>query len=105
MMNIQIKGVASHGGRTVLNNLDFWNNHSAKDFGLLYEAYDDSEAFGLFHNSFYISDSQWTHWKCYNKGKILKGNHRTFAEHSLDKHSLIYLLIHPDTYFERHFYE
>ena len=60
MLDIEIKGIASHGGGTGLNNLDFWENRDAKQFGLLYEAYDRSDAFGLFHNSRYISDSEWT---------------------------------------------
>ena len=104
MYNIKIVGVASHGGMTGLNNLDFWKDKKATDFGMLYEAY-DRERFDLFHNSFYISDSEWTQWKCYNKGEICDGNRKSFAEHLEDDHSLIYLLIHSDTYFDEHFYE
>jgi hypothetical protein len=102
---IQIKGVASHGGMTGLNNLDFWKDKKASDFGLLYEAYEKTPNYNLFDESFYISDSEWTRWKCYNKGKLVEGDFRNFAEHARDGHDLIYLLIHPDTYFDRHFYE
>lgn len=105
MLNIEIKGVASHGGMTGLNNLDFWKGHHASEFGLVYEAYDKSESFNLFDQSFYISDSDWTQWKCYDKGRLCVGDCRSFREHLNDRHSLLYLLIHPETYFDRHFYE
>jgi hypothetical protein len=99
MFNIKIKGTSSHGGMTGLNNLDFWKNHKSRDFGLLYEAYD------WFDDTFYVSDAEWTNWKCYNKGKLKEGDHRSFDEHVMDKHPLIYLLIHSDTYYDKHFYE
>ena len=99
MFNINIKGIASHRGMTGLNNLNFWKHHKPSDFGLRYEAYD------WFYDCFYLSDSEWTNWKCYNKGKLLKGNTRSLKEHLSDEHKLIYLLIHSDTYFDRHFYE
>jgi hypothetical protein len=100
MFGIKIKGIASHGGMTGLNNLDFWKTHKASDFGLLYEAYD------WFDDTFYISDSEWTQWKAYDHGKLLQDDRRTFAEHIIQKeHDLIYLLIHSDTYFNIHFYE
>jgi hypothetical protein len=59
----------------------------------------------LFQESFYISDSEWTQWKCYNKGKLVNGDDRSLSEHVIDHHNLIYFLIHSDTYFDRHFYE
>lgn len=105
MLRINIKGVASHGGMTGLNNLDFWDNHSPRDFGLVYEAYDKHHSFGLFESSFYISDSEWTRWKCYDNGVLCVGDHRTIEEHAQNKHPLIYLLIHSDTYYLRHPYE
>ena len=105
MFDYKIKGVASHGGLTGFNNLDFWKDKKPSDFGLLYEAYDKQPEFNLFDESFYISDSEWIRWKCYNKGKLLSGDNRTFEEHLINNHSLIYLLIHSDTYFNRHFYE
>lgn len=105
MLSIKVRGVASHGGMTGLNNLDFWKNRRPVDFGLAYEAYDNSDAFGLFDAAFYISDSEWTRWKCYTHGALCQDDHRTFGEHVKDKHNLIYLLIHPDTFFDTHIYE
>lgn len=102
---VQVKGVASHGGMTGLNNLEFWKTHKPAEFGLLYEAYDHEPSFNLFQEAFYVSDSEWTRWKCYNKGILVPGDHRSLEEHLSSEHSLIYLLIHPDTYFDRHFYE
>jgi hypothetical protein len=105
MFGVKIKGIASHGGMKGLNNLDFWSDKSAKDFGLLYEAYDKELDFNLFQESFFVSDSEWTKWKCYNKGQLVTDDRRSLAAHAKDKHELLYLLIHPDTYFVRHFYE
>lgn len=105
MFNTKITGVASHGGMTGLNNLDFWKNHEPSEFGLTYEAYDKNRGLDLFDKSFYISDSEWTRWKCYDKGVRREDDHRTFAEHLENGHELIYLLIHSDTYFNEHFYE
>jgi hypothetical protein len=105
MLNVQAVEVASHGGMTGLNNLKFWEDRKASDFGLIYEAYDKSESFNLFDRSFYVSDSEWTQWKCYEKGRLKVGDRRSFGEHVLEQHPLIYLLTHPDTYFDRHFYE
>jgi len=104
MYGVKIEGVASHGGMTGLNNLDFWKDRSPDEFSLVYEAYDDKK-FDLFNNSFYISDSEWVRWKCYDKGVLQEGNNKSFGEHLNDKHGLIYLLIHSDTYFNNHFYE
>ncbi len=105
MFNIEVKGVASHGGMTGLNNLDFWKDKKASDFGLLYEAYDKQPEFNLFQESFYISDSEWTRWKCYDKGVRIENDHRSPVDHLKDNHNLLHLLIHPDTYFDNHFYE
>ena len=106
MLNIEIKGALQvTGGMTGLNNLDFWKNKKPSDFGLKYEAYDKEESFNLFNESFYISDSEWIRWKCYNRGVLQKDDDRSFAQHIENKHPLIYLLIHPDTYFDTHIYE
>lgn len=105
MLNTKIHGVASHGGLTGLNNLDFWKNKKPSDFGLKYEAYDKEDSFNLFNKSFYISDSEWTRWKCYKNGTLNPSDSRSLIEHIKDNHSLIYLLIHPDTYFDNHIYE
>ncbi|WP_025665437.1 polysaccharide deacetylase family protein [Aquimarina megaterium] len=105
MFNYDVKSVASHGGNTGFNNLDFWKDKKPKDFNLLYEGYDKEPNYNLFQESFYISDSEWTQWKCYNKGILQSGDRRSPSEHILDGHELIHLLIHPDTYFNNHFYE
>jgi len=105
LLGINIKGVASHGGLTGLNNLDFWKQHQPREFGLVYEAYDEQTECDLFKNSFYVSDSNWTHWKCYNQGTLVEGDHRSLAQHAEAGHPVIYSLIHPDTFFDRHFYE
>ena len=101
----KIYGIASHGGMTGLNNLDFWKNRKPQDFGFKYEAYDTEPSFNLFNDSFYISDSEWVRWKCYQNGKLIENDSRSFAEHLDDNHKKIYLLIHSDTYFDNHFYE
>ena len=105
MFGIEIKGIASHGGMTGLNNLDFWKERKASDFGLAYEAYDKEPEFNLFQESFYVSDSEWTRWKSYNKGKLVDGDRRSLSEHALDNHPILHFLIHPDTYYLEHFYE
>ena len=71
MFNYQVKSVASHGGNTGFNNLDFWKDKKPENYGLLYEGYDKEPGYNLFQEAFYISDSEWTQWKCYNKGKLL----------------------------------
>jgi hypothetical protein len=105
MLGIQVQGVASHGGMTGLNNLDFWRDKKATDFGLLYEAYDKQPAFNLFQESRYVSDSNWTFWKSYENGIVRENDRRTLAEHCKEGPPLIYSLIHPDTYYDEHFYE
>lgn len=105
MLETNIYGIASHGGMTGFNNLDFWKDRKASDFGAVYEAYDEQGPFNLFKNSFYISDSEWIKWKCYDKGELLVGDRRTPIEHFADQHPLIHMLIHPDTYYHRHIYE
>ena len=105
MFNYQVKSVASHGGSTGYNNLDFWTNRKPKEFNLLYEGYDNEPEFNLFQEAFYISDSEWTQWKCYDKGKLVVNDRRSPIEHLKDDHQLVHLLIHPDTYFDNHIYE
>jgi hypothetical protein len=105
MLNTQIVGAASHGGTTGLNNLDFWLDKSASEFGLAYEAYEKSASFNLFARSLYISDSEWTQWKTYKDGILANGDRRSPSEHLKAMPPLIYLLIHPDTWFEKHIYE
>jgi len=105
ILNIKIFGVASHGGMTGLNNLDFWKDKAQSDFGLVYEGYDRSKEFDLFHHSLYVSDSSWTYWKCYENGNLREGDLRSLGDHCRSRHPLIYALIHPDTYYDEHIYE
>jgi hypothetical protein len=105
MFDVTVQGVASHGGLTGLNNLDFWQDRTPAEFGLRYEAYDRQPEFNLFHESLYVSDSEWTRWKCYDRGRLVEGDRRSFGEHVITRPPLVYLLIHSDTYYDRHFYE
>ena len=105
MFNYKVKSVASHGGNTGFNNLDFWKDKKPKDYNLLYEGYDKEAEYNLFQEAFYMSDSEWTQWKCYDKGKLVENDRRSPSEHLEDGHNLIHLLIHPDTYFKNHIYE
>ncbi len=105
MLGQRVIGVASHGGLTGVNNLDFWKERRPSDFGLVYEAYDHEPEFNVFQESLYVSDSEWTRWKCYDKGRLIEGDRRSPAEHALDGHAVLHTLVHPDTYYHRHFYE
>jgi hypothetical protein len=105
MLGIQVRGVASHGGMTGLNNLDFWKDREPADFDLTYEAYRGSKTSNLFENSLYVSDSEWTRWKCYRNGKLSEMDNRCLSEHLIDCPKVVYFLIHPDTFFDHHFYE
>jgi len=105
MFSTKICGVASHGSRSGLNNLDFWKDRSPAELGLLYEGYDTKPRFDLYNNSIYVSDSEWHRWKCYDHGVLVEGDRRDLAQHAAAGHPLIYSLIHPDTYFDRHCYE
>ncbi len=105
MFGQPITGVASHGGLTGINNLDFWRGRAAGDLGLMYEAYEEQGRFALFPRSLYVTDSEWVRWKAYRDGTRLDGDHRSLAEHLEDEPDLVYLLIHPETYFDRHVYE
>jgi hypothetical protein len=105
MLDLDIRGVASHGGKTGLNNLDFWQVNKAQDFNLSYEAYENSPNFNLFHSSIYLSDSEWTQWKTYRNGQLENGNRQSLSEHLKNFPPLIYLLVHSDTWFDAHIYE
>lgn len=105
ILGIEVRGVASHGANTGFNNLDFWNDHTPSEFGLLYEAYDQSPYFGLFSTSLYVSDSEWTRWKCYRNGVLQREDRRSLREHCMEREPLIYSLVHADTFHDVHFYE
>lgn len=104
MYDIRVHGIASHGGLTGENNLSFWDRRDAKDLGFTYEAYDKSNL-GAFYNGIYVSDSEVTRWKTYMQGKLVLGDRRKPSEHVLDGPQLIYMLIHPENYYEKHIYE
>lgn len=102
--DLKISGVASHGGLTGYNNLDYWTLNQNKDTSPLYEAYD--EKFGLFQNSIYFSDSENFRWKVYRNGE------RDLEKSSIDPMALLEennrrltMLIHPEVYFKNHCYE
>ena len=52
-----------------------------------YEAYDNEMGFNLFNDSFYISDSEWTRWKCYKNGKLQLNDNRKPEEYFREKTS------------------
>lgn len=105
MLQIDVYGIASHGGKTGFNNLEFWKQNKPSDFGCLYEAYEDSETFSLFYDSTYVSDSEWFRWKTYEKGKLRENDHSTLGDHLRNNEKLIYCLIHSDTFYFKHMYE
>ena len=91
-------GVAGHGGITGLNNQDIFEVCKPEEFGLEYEAYDKNPN-GIFANSYYLSDSLWYKWKSYEKG-ILQISDQNFSQTLDELHSNLYVLIHPDTFYE-----
>jgi len=97
IIEMEVSGVAAHNGNTGYNNLDIWNNINLDNFGIIYEAYDKH----LWNRCVYISDSMWVYWKIYKKGKLIDNDHRCLCEHLEDKHRLLYVLIHPETYVEK----
>jgi peptidoglycan/xylan/chitin deacetylase (PgdA/CDA1 family) len=101
----EVRAVASHGGLTGYNNLDFFKGKDPAALGLAYEGYDETPAFNLFHESRYVSDSEWTRWKAYDKGQRLEGDARPPSAHAHDGPSVLHLLLHTDTYFHHHCYE
>ena len=101
ILDTPILGIASHGGLTGLNNLDFWENHRPDEFGAVYEAYGDC----VMKAGTYVSDSMWIHWKSYKSGVLQAGDIRSPSEIANDDAPmLLYMLNHPDTYFDRHIY-
>jgi hypothetical protein len=102
IFGLKVYGTASHGDMTEYNNLDFWKSHTSEDFGLIYEAYDEK----LWNNCRYVSDSEWTQWKAYENGKILKNDRRTPTEHMSDcSLQKLHLLTHPESFYEEYIYE
>jgi hypothetical protein len=96
-----VVGTAAHGDMTPYNNLHFWQSHSPSDFGLTYEAYDEP----LWKHSLYVSDSEWTRWKAYLNGELLQDDRRHPAEHFDVGHSVVYLLTHPESWYDDYIHE
>lgn len=98
----QTHGTASHGDMTPFNNLDFWKHNAPSDFGLSYEAYDTR----LWENCRYVSDSEWTRWKSYDNGSLRVDDRRTPQEHAFqDQPPILYLLTHPESWYEHYIHE
>ena len=102
--DVKIKGIASHGGLTGYNNLDFWKNNNPQKLGYSYEVYHDD--FQLFNKCLYISDSENYRWKKYLKGKLILSSEAINPNKELKKNNkLVNLLIHPGIYYNNHPYE
>ena len=101
----KVFGSAAHRGYSGINNLDFWKSFKPSDFDLMYEGYDEGKEFGLFSSGLYISDSEWSCWKCYAKGVLIKNRLKSFVQFLRPEENTVYLLMHPDTFYDRHFYE
>jgi len=101
IFQIKLYGTASHGDMTPYNNLDFWKTNKASDFGLLYEAYDEK----LWNNCRYVSDSEWTRWKAYENGELLKDDRRTPIEHMEEGCQVLHTLTHPESWYDGYIYE
>ncbi len=102
---VPILGAASHNGLTGSNNLDFFKENDHRSFGLLYEGYDRGPEYNLFHESRYVSDSEWTRWKAYDQGIRMENDFRPPSGHLADQPRVLHLLIHTDTFYQSHFYE
>ena len=102
VFGVKIFGTASHGDMTHFNNLDFWKTHTAEEFQLLYEAYDEK----LWNHCRYVSDSEWTRWKSYENGILIKNDKRTPIEHmDDDKPKVLQLLTHPESWYKAYIHE
>ncbi len=101
LFSTKIYGTASHGDMTHFNNLNFWKANKAKDFDLLYEAYDAK----LWNNCRYVSDSEWTQWKAYENGQLIKGDRRSPIDHIKDGVNVLHLLTHPESWYDKYIYE
>ena len=99
---IKIKGVASHGGLTGLNNLEFWKKENQQTLDYYMKLMMRNPLIYLIIP--HISDSEWTRWKCYQNGAIIENDTRSLTT-SDEFPGLVYLLIHSDTYYDQHIYE
>jgi hypothetical protein len=101
IFNIKLYGTTSHGDMTHYNNLNFWKTNNPSSFGLIYEGYDEA----LWNNCTYVSDSEWVRWKTYQNGKLLENDRRTPIEHIRNGNKVLYLLTHPESWYERYIHE
>ena len=102
--DIKINGIASHGGLTGYNNLDFWKNITPKELGYKYEAYHVD--FQLFNKCLYVSDSENYRWKKYLNGKLIVSDENIDPSKELNNNvEVVNLLIHPGVYYQNHCYE
>ena len=102
VFDVKIYGTASHGDMTHFNNLDFWKTHTAEEFNLLYEAYDEK----LWKHCRYVSDSEWTKWKSYENGMLIENDRRTPIEHmDEDQPKTLLLLTHPESWYKEYIHE
>ena len=105
LLDIKIHGIASHGGKTNLNNLSFWEHRRPEEFGLKYEAYSTTNGKNAFSSGIYVSDSEDIRWKSYKFGKLMKDNLCPPSYFATEQHPFINMLIHPDVYYAYHPYE
>ncbi|MDB3999634.1 hypothetical protein N9448_08465 [Litorivicinus sp.] len=105
LLDITIHGIASHGGKTNLNNLSFWEHRRPEEFGLKYEAYSTTNGKNAFSSGIYVSDSEDIRWKSYKFGKLMKDNSSPPSYFATEQHPFINILIHPDVYYTYHPYE
>jgi peptidoglycan/xylan/chitin deacetylase (PgdA/CDA1 family) len=99
----RVLGTASHGSRFPENNQDLFLSQNLIDLDLEYQAY-ETNAGGLFAESRYVSDSEWTQWKSYDHGVLIENDLRSPELHA-EETDLLYILIHPDTFYQRHSFE
>lgn len=101
----KIYGAASHREATGYNNLhEFFEHYSPKqDLDLKYEAY-DSENLNLFSTALYLTDGYEWYWRTFKQGKITPNKECACQVLERGNESLIYLLTHPNLWFEKHYH-
>ncbi len=98
-----IVGMASHNDPTPDNNLRFFDHKSSKNFGLMYEAY-DQDGLDLFARSTYVTDSYFWHWRTFEKGKLTDRQECLCHHFEQRQSSLLYCLTHPHCWYETHYH-
>jgi hypothetical protein len=100
LIGVPVTGVACHGDITPDNNLDYFQDTSAADLGLVYEAYDD-DGLDLFGKSWYITDGHFWKWRAFENG-TLTDNQECLCKHVGALHTPLYSLVHPHVWYSRH---